>query len=250
MLFYTSKCIGCRLCESRCSRNAHSFEGLHSLDRAVCVACGACAYDCPTGALSLCGKDYTVAELVAQIEKDRAFYGKGGGGVTLSGGEPLMQGESVITLLQACKEFGLSTVLETCGFADTEWILSAIPYIDLFLWDVKDTDRERHMAYTGVSNKKILDNLALADAHGAKTRLRCILINGINTHEEHYQKIAEIASSLSNCEGVEFIPYHAYGGTKATFLGREDSGKQGWIPTPQQVARAKEVLASAKASQT
>ena len=244
LLFDADKCIGCRLCESRCTRGAHSFGEQHTLDRTLCVGCGQCACDCPTGALSLCGKNYTAAELIAQIEKDAAFYGENGG-VTLSGGEPLLQGESVVHLLRLCKERGLSTAVETCGFADAEWILSAAPYVDLFLWDVKDTDEQRHKDYTGVSNKQILDNLALADAYGAKTRLRCILVNGVNTDESHYQKIAQIALSLTNCEGGDLIPYHAYGGTKATFLGLEDSGRNEWIPTSEQMARAKEVLASA-----
>ena len=243
LLFYANKCIGCRLCEGKCSHGAHSFTPQHWLDRKACVICGACARDCPTTALELCGNELTVEEVVTEVERDIEFFGNGGG-VTLSGGEPLMHGESVIKLLRMCRERGLSTVVETCGFVDEDEVLSAIPYVDLFLWDVKDTDDERHKRYTGVSNKRILENLILADAKGAKTRLRCILINGVNTNEEHYQKIAKIASSLQNCEGVEWIPYHAYGGAKATFLGGADSGRKEWIPTSEQIEQAKNFLKS------
>ena len=241
LLFYQTKCIGCHLCESYCIRGAHSFESQHLLNRPLCAACGRCADECPTNALAICGKEYTVKEILSEIEKDRAFFGEKGG-VTLSGGEPLSQGESVIDLLRVCKESGLSTAVETCGYADEQRILSAVPYVDLFLWDVKDTDGERHKKYTGVSNERILNNLILADANGAKTRLRCILINGINTTDEHYRSVANIASSLANCEGVEWIPYHAYSGAKATFIGGIDNGRKEWIPTPEQMDKAKEIL--------
>jgi pyruvate formate lyase activating enzyme len=180
----------------------------------------------------------SVDEIVSETEKDRAFYG-GNGGITISGGEPLAQGEKAVSLLEAFKKKGINTVVETCGQVDKDILLKAIPLVDLFLWDIKDTDDARHKKYTCVSNKKILDNLFLADLSGAKTRLRCILVNGVNTSKEHYRKIAEIATSLSNCEGVEWIPYHAYGGTKATFLGCEDNGRAEWIPTEEQLKDAK-----------
>ena len=241
LLFYSSKCIGCRLCESTCDRGAHSFDGEHTLDRGKCASCGRCAEICPTCALELCGREYTVSELLSVIEKDSAFYGDFGG-VTLSGGEPLMQGRAAVELLRACKEHGFSTAVESCGYADAETVIAALPYTDLFLWDVKDTADSRHRKYTGASNKKILDNLALADAHGARVRLRCILVNGVNTDETHYRGIVETAKSLSNCEGVEFIRYHAYAGTKATFLGLRDNGRPEWIPTDKQVGDAKEFL--------
>jgi pyruvate formate lyase activating enzyme len=186
----------------------------------------------------MCGKEMSVDEILSEAEKDLAFYGENGG-ITLSGGEPLAQGEKTISLLEVCKKKGLNTVIETCGQVDTDVLLKAIPLVDLFLWDIKDTEVDRHKKYTGVSGEKILKNLILADLSGAKTRLRCILVNGVNTSKEHYRKIAETAMSLSHCEGVEWIPYHAYGGTKATFLGHEDNGKVEWIPTEEQVNDAK-----------
>lgn len=243
LLFYPSKCIGCRLCEGACVHGVHTFDGQHTLDREKCAACGRCAAECPTCALEICGKDYTAEELLAVIERDRSFYGERGG-VTLSGGEPLMQGRGAVALLKVCKARGLSTAVETCGYADYATVSAAIPYTDLFLWDIKDTDEERHRAYTGVSNQKILENLARADAEGARTRVRCILVNGVNTDEAHIRRVGELVASLTRCEGVELIPYHAYGGTKSTFLGRPDSGNPAWILTEKQLELAKGILRS------
>ena len=244
ILFYTSKCIGCNACAAVCPTGAQvAVSGGHLFQRDKCIVCGACAEVCPTGALELCGKEYSTEEILAVVEKDRAFYGEKGG-LTLSGGEPLLQMEACIELLRACKEKGISTVVETCGYFDPKGLEEVIPYVDLFLWDIKDTDGERHRSYTGVSNERIWQNLKKADSLGAKIRMRCILVNGMNTNETHYRKVAELASSLTGLEGVEFFAYHAYGGSKATFLGLEDNGRTDWIPTEEQMEAAKEALRS------
>lgn len=242
LLFYPKKCIGCGGCAAVCPVHAHKGEQVHEIDREACLACGACANACPTGALELCGRGMTADEILSEVERDRAFYGEHGG-ITLSGGEPLMQ-KGIVDLLRECKKRGLSTAVETCGMVPYEVIAQAIPLTDLFLWDVKDTNAERHKKYTGASNRTIPENLIRADKDGAKTRLRCILVNGVNTEDEHYRNVASLAASLSHCEGVEFLPYHAYAGTKATFLGLKDNGVKDWIPTDEQVAEAKEILRS------
>ena len=146
--------------------------------------------------------------------------------------------------MKACKEKGFHTAVETCGFFDSALLEDAVAYTDLFLWDLKDTNEERHKQYTGVSNDLILSNLKRVDALGAKVRLRCILVNGVNTEKAHYEKIAEIASSLANCEGVDLLSYHAYGGSKAVFIGEEDNGRSEWIPEEAQIDQAKNVLKS------
>ena len=241
LLYYAQKCIGCTACAAVCPNGVHSFEIEHMLDRTLCHSCGLCAKACPTGALELVGKDWSVEEVLDVVEKDRAFYGDQGG-VTISGGEPFLQKEATIALLKACKEKGLHTAVETCGFFDSTLLEDAVTCTDLFLWDLKDTDAERHKQYTGVSNELILANLKKVDSMGAKMRLRCILVNGVNTQKDHYAKIAEIANSLSRCEGVDLVPYHAYGGSKATFLGLADNGRVDWIPTQEQIDEARNFL--------
>ena len=153
--------------------------------------------------------------------------------------------KAVAELLEACKDAGYNTAVETCGYFSVEHLEDIVRNTDLFLWDIKDTDDERHLRNTGVSNKKILENLFLADSLGAKTLLRCIVVNGENTVDEHFRRVGEIALSLKNCIGVELLTYHAYGGTKATFIGLDDNGRRDWIPTDEQIDSAKEILRSA-----
>ena len=242
IMLYADKCIHCNACVSVCPQNAHLLdENGHTVMREKCTPCGRCADICPTGAVEICGKDMTVKELINAVERDRAFYGENGG-VTLSGGEPFVQGEKTVALLKALKKSGFTTAVETCGYSDKDVIISAAPYVNLFLWDVKDTDDGRHKKHTGVSNRLILDNLNAVGESGARIRLRCILINGINTEITHYERIADIAISLKNCEGVEIIPYHAYGGSKSVYIGGKDNGKREWIPSAKQIAEFKAAL--------
>lgn len=241
LLFYPDKCILCGACEALCDNGVHALNNKHLLDREKCAVCGECVKSCPTGALEICGSDYTVDEILDVVEKDRAFYGTNGG-ITVSGGEPFAQKERTVALLRACKERGFSTAVETCGYAESEVILAAAPYVDLFLWDIKDTNGERHKHYTGVDNEKVLKNLSLINEMNAGIRFRCILVNGVNTHDQHYFAIAELASKINNFDGVELIPYHAYGGTKSIFLGDADNGRKDWIPSTEEIEHARLVL--------
>ncbi|MBQ5791519.1 MAG: glycyl-radical enzyme activating protein [Clostridia bacterium] len=242
LLFEEQKCLACRAC-GECPQEVHRFEKMHTLQRESCVACGSCVSLCPTGALSLCGKDMTPAELLEIILRDAPFY-QNGGGVTLSGGEPFLQGEEAPELLRLCKEKGISTAVETCGYVSPALLEKAVPFVDLFLWDVKDTDDPRHLAYTGVSNKPIMENLRRVDSLGGKTRLRCILVNGVNTEEAHYTAIAELFHSLQNCEGVELLPYHPYGDSKAKAAGMASASHREWIPSEETVLQGKNALLS------
>ena len=243
LLFYPAKCIGCASCAAVCPNGAHILDTGHTLLREMCTACGACAENCPTGALDISGREMTVREILETVKKDIAFYGERGG-ITLSGGEPFMQGEGALALLAACKETGISTAVETSGYAERRVILAAAPLVDEFLFDIKDTNDERHKLYTGGSLDVILDNLFALSELGARIRMRCILVNGVNTVPEHYAALARIAERIKNLEGAQLIPYHAYGGTKSVFIGRADSGRVDWIPTDEQLAEAKEAFRS------
>jgi len=242
LLFYPNKCIACGACATVCGAGAHIFDGMHRLMRLTCTSCFDCANACPTGALEICGRGMSISDIITEVKKDVAFYGNTGG-MTLSGGEPLMHSTSV-ELLRACRSIGISTAVETCGYADFNIIRAATEFTNLFLWDIKDTDDTRHKEYTGVSNQRILSNLQALDKLGAKTRVRCIIVGGVNTDTEHYEQVAQLVGSLEFCEGVELIPYHAYGGTKSTFLGKDDSGRVEWIPTRTQLDTAREIFKS------
>ena len=245
MLFYASKCIDCGACVSACPTGAHSLRPERRFDRAKCTACGRCAAICCTDAITPAATDKTVEEILATVLRDKAFYGDCGsatGGITVSGGEPMTHPEGVLTLLAACKEAGITTCVETCGEFSPTYLPGLIQVTDLFLWDVKDTDPARHKAYTGVDNTRILQNLKQADRMGAKTRLRCILVNGVNTVESHYEALAALYRSLRHCEGIELLPYHAYGGSKMIPLGMADNGRGEWIPDGETVEAAKEFL--------
>ncbi len=238
LLFYKKKCIACAAC-AVCPNGAHVFGGAgHALDREKCSVCGKCADICPAGALQICGKTMTAAAIFAEIEKDRAFYGKNGG-VTVSGGEPFANHEGLLALLSVCKARGINTAVDTCGFFNSGLLESVVPLTDLFLWDVKDTDPVRHKRFTGAENGIILQNLRRADALGAKIRLRCILVNGVNTDDAHYAAVKKLASELKNCAGIDVLPYHAYSGVKAEFCGLPDNGVKEWIPDENTVADAK-----------
>ena len=241
MLFYESKCIYCGACVSACPAGAQSIHPERVFDRDRCTACGRCASVCCTDAITPAAKDMTVDEIFATVLRDKAFYGDNGG-ITVSGGEPMTHPDGVIALLTACKAAGITTCVETCGEFSPAHLPALCSVTDLFLWDVKDTDPIRHKAYTRVDNIRILQNLKEADRLGAKTRLRCILVNGVNTVESHYTALAELYHGLSYCEGVEFIPYHAYGGSKMIPLGMPDNGRVEWIPDKAAVEAAKAYL--------
>ena len=150
-----------------------------------------------------------------------------------------MQGEEILRLAEMTE---LHKAIETSGYADGKLLLETVPFVDLFLWDIKDTDDDRHKQYTGVSNQKILKNLNLVNETGAKIRLRCILINGINTDKKHYIALAAIAKKIRNFDGLEILPYHSYGGAKSIFLGLSDNGNAEWIPSSEQVQEAKSIF--------
>lgn len=222
--FTPEKCLGCGECVRACRNQAHTVTAangrvLHTLDRGRCKVCGDCAAACDAGCLEVVGRELSVDELMREVLADRPFFQGTGGGVTLSGGEPLMQIDFAAALLQASKDEGLHCCIETCGFVSWSRLHRVLPLVDLFLYDYKMTAAQAHVRHTGQSNEVILRNLRRLHDEGATIRLQCPLVPGLNDNAEHLAGIAALAASMPRLEGVSLLPYHPLGTSKRKLFG-------------------------------
>lgn len=213
-----SVCIGCGACVQGCPQGCHAVDGgRHTIDRAACTGCGACASRCPAGALELNGRGYFEDELFERIEADAEFFRDSGGGVTFSGGEPVLQNLFLSGILKRCRKAGFHTAVDTAGNVLWEMFETVLPDTDLFLYDVKFVTPEKHLAAAGVRNDKILRNLEELCRRGARIWVRVPLIPDFHDMDE-IQKIAAFLRDLT-LERIELIPYHRYGVGKYAALG-------------------------------
>ncbi len=209
-----TRCASCGTCETVCP------HGAPPPGSGRCTACGACVEACPAGARELVGRATTVDEVMVEVLRDRIFFQDSGGGVTFSGGEPLAQLEFLRALLTAARGHGLHTAVDTCGFAPREDLLGLVPLVDLFLFDVKLIDDERHRELTGLPTGPILHNLrALAEAHPS-VWIRVPIVPGHTDDEADVAAIAALVDELPQIRHVSLLPFHATGGAKARRLGR------------------------------
>jgi pyruvate formate lyase activating enzyme len=222
MVIRESRCIRCGACLAACEHGAVSLaEEGSSTDRARCVLCGACTEVCYTEARELVGQQMTVANVMAEIKRDIAFYDQSGGGATFSGGEPLMQPGFLRALLQACEREEIHTVLDTCGFASWETLDGIRRHVDLFLYDLKLIRNDRHLRFTGVSNETVLSNLRALSHEGHKVIVRVPVIPGANDDKENMRQIAEFLADLPHQPSTHLLPYHASAAAKYERLDRE-----------------------------
>jgi glycyl-radical enzyme activating protein len=237
IFFSPEKCIGCLFCLQTCPHGNHQFQdGQHRYQRETCTGCGQCAAECYTEALEVVGRSASVDEVIGEVVKDIPFYRNSGGGMTLSGGEPMAQFEFSRELLLAARRQAIHTCLETSGCAPFTRYREIIPLVDLFLFDIKETDPDRHMQYTGVSNQLILENLSLLNSAGANIILRCPIIPGLNDRAEHLRAVADLAEHLEGVQEIHILPYHALGESKNERLGKTSPLAGVAMPEPEQSA--------------
>ena len=211
--YIQNKCRGCGRC-------GYIFKNMHDLYIKTESQKQAYAAQCVYGALEPVGKWMTVTEVIDDVMKDLRFFKESDGGITVSGGEPMLQHEFTLALLKEAKKRGIQTAMETSGFALLKQYKQVLPYVDEFLWDYKETDEIKHKEFTGVSNQRILENLDALYKDGANIILRCPIISGLNDTEEHFRGIAQRSSQMKNLKGVELMPYHKFGVAKDTRIGR------------------------------
>ena len=222
LAFIKTRCLqDCNECVESCARGALSRQDQDiSMDREKCDLCGDCVQVCPTEALEIVGRWMSVEEVMREIEKDMIFYDDSKGGVTFSGGEPLLQPEFLNALLEECKKKGIHTSLDTSGYATLENLVRIKDKVDLFLYDIKMIDDEKHKKTTGVSNKSILDNLRKLSEKGNKIAVRIPVIPEINNADEDISKIAEFITTLEKIKEICLLSYHNIGRHKYEKLNR------------------------------
>ena len=229
LFYYGQKCLCCGACAAVCPKGCHVIEDAvmedgtkgarHIFNRDACIRCGACADACCSGALSKAGKSVTVEEVLKEVLSDKIFYDQSGGGMTLSGGEPLAQPVFAKELCMAAKEAGLHVAIETSGYGDPALLAALADHVDLFLFDYK-APPEDYPRFTGVSADRILSNLAMLSSRGAHITLRCPIIPDCNDTQKHYDGIASLAASLPGIEEIHLEPYHPLGISKSEQLGK------------------------------
>ena len=227
LAFHEAECIACGTCKSSCPEGAIGAKSPDHVDRSVCQRCFTCAQACPAEALSRVGEAFSVDEVLVELRKDLTFFQNSGGGVTLSGGEPTLFTAFCSELLTACRELGLSTLLETCGhFAADAFFETMHPHLDHIYVDVKLIDPEAHRWYCGVDNRIILENireLAAASRSGGATVLpRVPLVPGITATDDNLRGIAVFLREVG-FERVSLLPYNPTWYEKARSVGRRSA---------------------------
>ena len=240
LMFRESRCIGCGACQEVCDQEAISKD--LSVNAESCTLCGDCVAVCYAEARQMVGREMTVAQVMAEVERDVPFYDESGGGVTFSGGEPLSQPDFLLALLRACRERGIHTALDTCGFALWQDLDRIRRHVDLFLYDLKLMDDEHHRALAGVSNELILSNLQALSERGHDIILRLPIVPGVNDDDEQIRRTGEFAAALPHLNRVDILPYHHTAAQKYERLGKPYQLPTIHPPSDERVAKVVQTL--------
>jgi len=242
LAYNINRCRDCKECIEICSENALSWKKHVIINREKCNLCGKCAENCATEALEIIGKEMSVEEVMREIEKDKAFYDESNGGVTFSGGEPLLQVDFLKDVLLKCKKRNIHTTIDTCGYAPRETIEEILPFVDLFLYDLKIMNKEKHKKYTGVLNDLILDNLKYLVEKNVNIEIRIPIIPSINDDIDNINKIVNFVSSLNGINRISLLPYHEAGSGKYLKLNKEYKIKDIKSPGKEEMEKIKRIF--------
>lgn len=229
MMLYPNKCTGCGKCKEKCP------NGLEK-----CDLCGKCAVYCPQDAREICGREYSADEVMRDILKDKAYYEASGGGVTFSGGECMLQIDFLEELLKECKKYGIHTAVDTAGHVPYKRFEQVIPYTDLFLYDFKCFDSEKHKLYTGVGNELILENLKRLLFEQKRLWIRIPVIPTVNDTVEEMRAIRDFFDTYERPEKTELLPYHSMGEHKYAAIGKSHTAFT--VPTEDKMNALKSIF--------
>jgi len=254
ILWLGVKCIGCLKCTEACPTGARTAvfpedrEGAPKIvcDWNICTNCGACVTACPANALYYCGVDHAVDDLMKRIKREKSFYDKSGGGVTVSGGECLCQSDGVKELFGKCKEIGVNTAADTCGLVPWSNIEKVLPYTDIFLYDIKHMNSERHAWATGVPNELILENARKIAAADGRFHIRIPLVQGYNDDEENIKATCSFLLEIKDAiDLIQILPFHNYGEAKYERLSMEPPEHGFTAPSEERIASVVHVFEEA-----
>ncbi|RKD25480.1 pyruvate formate lyase activating enzyme [Caminicella sporogenes DSM 14501] len=239
IMYFENRCQKCGFCVKNCPKGALFIKDDRVLrDEEKCIFCGKCENFCPVNALEIVGRTILEQELLNEIQKDRMFYEESGGGVTFSGGEVLYQIDFLEKMIDKCKMNAIHVSVDTCGYGDWKRLERIASKTDLFLYDLKVMNDEKHKKYTGVSNKTILENLKKLSSIHPNIWIRVPLIEGVNCDEENIQSMIDFLKPL-NIQQVNLLPYHNTGMDKYTRLNREYKAVSFGIPSDERMNQIK-----------